>query len=282
MSKSSLNILMAVPYLERPAMEYIRDNPNIRFLLDSGAFTAWKKGESIKLDDWCKYVSELPFKPWNYFTLDKVGDPKGTRENYEEILKRGFKPVPIFTRGEDLNELEKYYESADVVGIGGLVGTRGNRGFVKGIMDRVGKRKTHWLGFTQNDFLFHYKPYSCDSSSWSSAVRYGKLPLYLGAGKWRVTSRADYAKTPDQQLLNLFRRYEEDIFALSKKEEWHNNGSGKTVFERMCYKAWTLFQLEIERTLGIKYFLCVGFNSVPYLRSLNNAHKFWLKKEDTP
>jgi len=38
--------------------------------------------------------------------------------------------VPIFTRGEDPSVLDDYYKTSDVVGIGGLVGTQGNKGFV--------------------------------------------------------------------------------------------------------------------------------------------------------
>lgn len=131
MTEPRLNVLVAYPYATPQVVEQLRQcGPDLRFLLDSGAFTAWKAGKPIELDDYCRFLEALPVKPWRYFALDVIGDPHGTMRNYEAMLRRGFSPVPIFTRGEDPSVLEDYYKTSDVVGIGGLVGTANNRGFV--------------------------------------------------------------------------------------------------------------------------------------------------------
>jgi hypothetical protein len=193
-----LNLLIAYPYLTKQLLAQVKSElPRTRFLLDSGAFTAWKAGTKIELDDYCNFIEGLDFQPWRYFTLDVIGDPKATLKNYDAMLKRGFNPVPIFTRGDSLAALEHYYRTSDLVGVGGLVGTRGNKGFVNGIMKKIGKRRVHLLGFTRLDFLKTYRPYMCDTSSWEYGAR---MLLRLNAHVWaqkvqdeEVTLRAEFS-----------------------------------------------------------------------------------------
>jgi phosphoribosylglycinamide formyltransferase-1 len=188
-----LNVLVAYPYMNQRMIDLlVSAGSSLRFNLDSGAFTAWKAGKQIGLDEYCRFLEGLPIKPWRYFTLDVIGDPGETLRNYETMLARGFKPVPIFTRGEDPSVLEQFYKTSEVVGIGGLVGTPRNRGFVKAIMKHIGDRKVHWLGFTDFNFVKTFRPYMCDSSSWESAARYGALKLYMGGGRFKGIKKAQY------------------------------------------------------------------------------------------
>ena len=50
-----------------------------------------------------------------------IGDAKATVANYDEMRRRGFDPIPIFTRGSDPALLEYCYSTTDLVGVGGLV-----------------------------------------------------------------------------------------------------------------------------------------------------------------
>lgn len=273
---SKLNILVAIPYCDRQTLDFIAKLPDCRFLLDSGAFTAWKAGNEMTLRDYCQFLDRMPFQPWRYFTLDKIGNAEGTRANFEQLLKGGHKPIPIFTRGENVDMLDYYYDHSDVVAIGGLVGTRGNKGFVKGIMEKIGQRQTHWLGFTQNDFLNHYKPFSADSSSWAGAVRYGRINLYLGRGRWMPVGKKDFLTMPSSAILKAFEEYGEDPARMARKEEWINSGKGDALLEVMTCKSWTRFQIEVEELLGVKYFLaCACFWQV---RQMAEAHAFWIQK----
>lgn len=230
----------------------LNENKNkIRFLLDSGAFTAWKAGKPIALDDYCRFIESLPFKPWRYFTLDVIGDPEASFKNYETMLKRGFNPVPIFTRGEDLSMIDEYYKTSDVLGLGGLVGTKGNKGFVKGIMKHIGDRKVHWLGFVQQDFVNCYKPYMCDASSWSHASRNGDLKLYLGGGKIKSIRRKDFMRKPPEEIIRCLRSYGIKMGDISKKAFWDNGKNLNTQASRM----WVRRSLETEEKLGTHLFL---------------------------
>jgi hypothetical protein len=247
-----LNLLVAYPYMQGQT-QVLKENTDIlRLLVDSGAFTAWKAGKQIELDDYCRFLESLAVEPWRYFTLDVVGDPEGTLNNYETLLKRGFKPVPIFTRGEDPSVLEDYYKTSDVVGIGGLVGTSGNRGFVRGIMRHIGKRKVHWLGFTAFEFVKVYRPYMCDSSSWTSGSRFGTFDLYMGRGRMNKVTKAEMAEQPPQEILDRVRYYGLDPAGLGIKENWHG---GRTYNRILGGYSHVHLSNDIEEKLGTKQFL---------------------------
>jgi hypothetical protein len=272
------NILVAYPCVKPDLMRFLQEHEGqINWLLDSGAFTAWKKKEVIQLDDYCKFVEGLPITPWRYFTLDVVGDPHKTRENYFAMRQRGFKPVPIFTRGEDIQQLEEYYSTHDVIGIGGLVGTKGNRSFVRWIMENgVKSRKVHLLGFGQPDFLAFYKPYSCDSSGWAGAVRYATLQLYRGQGRWIRLGKKDFVNRPKAEVFEIFESYGEDIREAGKASEWTNSGRGDRMLERLTCKAWARWAIDLERIHNVKFFLACACTW--QIRQLLEAHDFWKAK----
>jgi hypothetical protein len=249
---NKLNILVAYPYMKPPVIEILKNNQeHVRFLLDSGAFTAWKSGKPIELDDYCKFIEGLPFKPWRYFTLDKIGDAEGSYKNYEIMLRRGFTPIPIFTRGENILMVDEYYKTSDVLGVGGLVGTSGNKGFVKGIMAKIGDRKAHWLGFTEKNFVAHYKPYMCDSSSWEGGARFGSFSLYAGGGKYISLNRKDFTEKPSLDICKKLKDYDVDVYDLAKESNWHGGRSINRILNaRSAVKA----SLDIEKKLGTKQF----------------------------
>jgi len=247
-----LNLLVAYPFLTGPILKRIGDNlDRIRFLVDSGAFTAWKAGKVIELDDYCRFLETLPVTPWRYFVLDVVGDPAGTMRNYEAMLRRGFKPIPIFTRGEDPSVLDDYYKTSDVVGLGGLVGTPGNRGFINGIMKRVGSRRCHWLGFTQMAFLKHYRPYMVDTSAWAAGVMYGSFALYMGRGRTEKIGRLAFAQRPAPEILEAIASYGIDPLAFARNEHWMGTHS---LNRRLNAHSVVRMSLEIQRELGTLFF----------------------------
>ena len=249
-----LNLLVAYPYMTKQVIEVLAQNQDkIRFVLDSGAFTAWKAGKPIELDDYCRFIESLPIKPWRYFTLDVIGDPHGSMKNYEIMLKRGFNPVPIFTRGEDPAALEEYYKTSDVVGIGGLVGTQKNKGFVNGIMRHVGKRRVHWLGFTHINYIKFYKPYMCDSSNYSRADRYGILDLYCGSGQIYAPTRKTFKKYLSEARTQVWKNRGFDLHELSKIENWKNSKFTRN----LPTWSWVEFSLDAKKNIGTNMFLAM-------------------------
>lgn len=251
-----LNILVAYNYLDSTTLSVIKNNQEqIRFLLDSGAFTSWKMGKKVNLDEYIAFIKSMEPQPWRYFMLDVIGNPQETKQNLDMMLGQNLKPIPIFTRGENIEELERMYSVSDHVAIGGLVGTIKNTGFVKNIMEKIGNRKVHWLGFTQPNFISAYRPYSCDSSSWSGAVRYGGLKIYTRGGRFITVKRLDFLSKPNIELVKIFEEYGEDISLFKNKKEWTNSGKGNRLLERMTYKSWVRMMIDCEKNLGTYFFL---------------------------
>lgn len=273
-TSQKLNLLVAYPYLQGQILDVIRNAASdIRLVVDCGAFTAWKAGKSIEVDDYCRFLESLPVTPWRYFALDVVGGPEGTLRNYEAMRRRGFRPVPIFTRGEDPAVLEHYYETSDLVGVGGLVGTKGNTGFVNGIMRRIGSRKVHLLGFTRVEFLRAYRPYMCDASSWESGARFAAWKLYMGRGEFRTVGKGDFAQRPDTRVASVIRSYGIDPTELRRQAAWH----GKYSLNRyICAASGVAFSLDVQRNLGTLVFLAVSAAGGAPL--LVNAYRYLTEK----
>jgi hypothetical protein len=265
-----LNLLVAYPYMKSDMVAALTEGgTDVRLLVDSGAFTAWKAGQPITLDDYCRFLEALPIRPWRYFMLDVIGDPGATMKNYEIMLKRGFAPIPIFTRGEDPSVLDDYYKTSDLVGVGGLVHTERNQGFVKGIMEKIGQRKVHWLGFTNQSFMAAFKPYSCDSSSWQAGFMYGRLAIYLGRGKWITTTRDELPKLArDTQVANTLSRLRVSLRELSEKSAWTTSGRISDVSLRITMPSYIWFMRDVMDRLGTHYFMAVTASC--YVRCLSH------------
>lgn len=268
------NILVAYPYMSKQVIDVLSANKGqVRFVLDSGAFTAWKAGKPVDLDAYCKFIEQLPFEPWRYFTLDVIGNPGESMKNYETMLKRGFNPVPIFTRGEEISVLDDYYKTSDVVGIGGLVGTPNNKGFVNGIMKHVNGRKVHWLGFTGMDFVKYYKPYMCDSSGWESGARYATLRLYMGQGKFETLKKQDFQFMPNEKIINRIKQLGIDPYCLKDNKSWTG---GPSVSRNLCAASGVALSVDLQKLIKVKM-----FNAAAALEGIEMLITHYCKQEKT-
>jgi len=265
------NILIAYPYYTRDcesALIEFSKNAQVRFFLDSGAFTAWKSGKPIDLDDYCRFLDSMKFQPWRYLALDVIGDPHKSMVNYEIMLKRGYSPVPIFTRGEDPSVIDDLYKTTDLIAIGGLVGTRKNKGFVKGIMPFFKNRNVHLLGFTNKNMTKIIRPYSCDSSSAHSASRFGMVDIFNKKnGEWIRCNRLDFANKPSLELMELIRSYDIETRDLALSCNWKGRLSIGII---MSFRSHVRASLAYEKKLNVKYFIAI--NTSDYLRRLKTQY----------
>ena len=260
-----LNILASFVYWEDSWAE-IFESMDTRLLIDSGAFTAWKQGKEIQLDDYCAFLKDLPVKPWRYFSLDVVGDAEKTMKNYLIMKDRGFDPVPVFTRGADIKDFYKYSESSDVVGVGGIAGTSKSLNFVEWLHQEIPSEiKVHWLGVTVPRMLVRHKPYSADSASFNNAGRFGVVDVYLGKGKWERGSRKEVINdSPSVEVRKALQSYSPMWKDLQREETWRTDNrikdkNGKFVKGTMLpgvisAQSAIRFSQEIERKLGTLVF----------------------------
>jgi len=261
---------MAIPYCDKGSLAILSQHgERVRFLLDSGAFTAWKSGKEITVDQYCRFLDELRFRPFGYFTLDKIGDAFGTRANFTNIVRRGYAPIPIFTRGSDWSELDDWFAQSDIVGVGGGTGTRGFPLYIRDVARRIEGtgRKVHWLGFTDKDFIARWRPFSCDSSTSNNAVKYRNLMVYEGYGTYKLVHIAEFRDDPVNTCARVRRFVEwcgEDLYALRKDEGWKFGG----VADRVTLKAWASYSIEAEKLFGTKIFSAIG-NSAQLINTLD-------------
>lgn len=249
-----LNLLVSWPYMGTNILDLVRDHPDhIRLLLDSGAFTAWKAGKTLEVEDYIEFIRGLPVQPWRYFTLDRVGDPGITRHNLEAMLEAGMNPVPVFTRGSDVDTLEELYRVSDLVGIGVGVGTPGYLGYIRWITEQLQGRAAHWLGVTTPSLVAYYRPYSCDCSNWETGARYGNIPLYLGKGRIVMYSRRTAAKTrPSAEMWKAIQDCGFNPADLQTESAWRG---GRSMIRKLGAATWVRYSQEAEDRFDTLVFL---------------------------
>jgi hypothetical protein len=274
-----MTMLYSYYYLKKEVMEIMEESQAYAdYMIDSGAYTAFSLGKEIKREEYQNFLRGLKFKPFKYFMLDVIGDEKGTMENLKLMRQDGFDPVPIFTRGSNVELIDELYNDTDLIGLGGISARKGNSrtrtyGYVKMLMKKVAERKCHWLGFAILNFIKYYKPYSLDSTSWSSGLQYGSIPIWFQGKEYRI-SRDMFMKRPTPFLKMIHDYYEEDISRAQYKEQWrHIPGR---YMNAMSAKASVKKSIEIEQKLGTKFF--ISCSTAIQLKDAISAYKFWKGK----
>jgi hypothetical protein len=256
---TKLNFLAAFPYLEKSKgfLRRLAAHQNeICAFVDSGAFTAWTLGKEIKLDDYCRFLDGLPFAPWRALTLDVIGNAEATMANFLEMRRRGFSPVPIFTRGESLDALEDYFGHSDIVALGGVAGANNSSAaWCKAVMPVIGQRRAHILGMTRTEWVKFFRPFSVDSSSWMGAARFGTIALYMGDGRMEVLRpRALEGRLP-APVASRIRRYGFDPYGLRKPRA----GVGAwSTWQLISTHSWVEFAIDCQAAIGTKVFLAAA------------------------
>ena len=178
--------------------------PKVRIILDSGAFSAWKRGIQIDLKDYIAYVKKNEHLLQAYVNLDVIpGSPDrqatqaeiesaaaSSYKNLQSMKKAGLDPMPVFHFGEDFKWLERLlFDQEPYIGIGGLANASGTPQQIAWL-DRVFTRltdlegrpivRTHGFGVASFDLLKRYPWYTCDATSWALTAAYGGIyvPVY--------------------------------------------------------------------------------------------------------
>lgn len=286
---SPLNILIAFPYFRKGVIAQLDQFPRnqYRLIVDSGAFTAWNIGKTIKLDDYCRFLDSIErLRPFNAVQLDVFGDPEKTWQNFLIMKRRGYDVMPVFTRGDTLERLEEMYAHTDYIMFGGITIGGKNLNYVKWFMEQNKGRHVHWLGFCNTDFVKHYKPFSIDSSSWSSGGRFGNVHFYRGYGQTSSFNRKKLLTMPPDRVFELARNSgitTQELALLRHAESWvvSTNTPGLTKPENgtaMLLSAIAFVQrsMDIERNLGTRFYLAAGTEY--QLRLIWRARQFLVER----
>lgn len=170
----------------------------IRIMLDSGAYSAWTRGEQLELGEYIDFIKRYQSDVDTYINLDVIPGSKGVTpktseveyaaqasfENYLGMRKVGLRPIPVFHYGENKKWLEKLVEAgADYICLGGTVGlkTPVKRAFLDECFTMLTNARgepivrVHGLGVTEGQFIIRYPWHSVDSTSWMIAPIYGMI-----------------------------------------------------------------------------------------------------------
>lgn len=185
-------------------------------MLDSGAFTAWKKQEPISVQKYTKFclrhqhlfdvvvsLDVIPGK-WGKRKLSRADREQAAAEgwyNYQYMKAQGVNPkklMHIFHQGEEFKWLSMMVDEMDFIGIspGNDRNTDQKRMWLDDCMyyligeNGYPKVKFHGFAMTALPLMFRYPWYSVDSSMWCQWAGYGLIaipPLTRGGRNYKTT-----------------------------------------------------------------------------------------------
>lgn len=149
--------------------------------LDSGAFSAFRSGAVIHIDEYIDFLKKNKDAFDAYAGLDVIGDPEATIKNQEILDSAGLDAVPTYHVGEPYRLLKYYAERYEYIALGGMVpysGTKMLKTWIRNcweILNQYDHIKVHAFGLTDLTLSRMYPWYSIDSTTAARAGRTGVL-----------------------------------------------------------------------------------------------------------
>lgn len=184
-------------------------------LLDSGAFSAWRRGSEIPLGNYIAYCKRHKHEVDAYVNLDCIPGENGKMDHSQSAIEKsaaksyetlqimkaeGLHPIPVFHQGERFEWLDKMLDDGEpYVGISPYLRSHQNeiiewmdKCFTR-ITDSKGRPyiKTHGFGVTAPVLCRRYPFFSVDSTSWSVGGGYGSILVPHDGGD----GTPDYTRT---------------------------------------------------------------------------------------
>ena len=190
----------------------------VKLMIDSGAFSAWRKHEPINVDDYIAYVKKHEHLIDEVVNLDVIPGvyPKpptaeereaSAQEGWDNLMRMadaGIKAIPVYHQGERFYWLDKMFNAGyDYIGIS-PDNTRAlsskkewlNSVF-RDICDSDGNPvfKPHGFAVTAVELMFKYPWYTYDSMTWLLAASYGGV-FIPKPNKHHKQDGFDYTRVP--------------------------------------------------------------------------------------
>lgn len=237
----------------------------VKLLIDSGAFTAFTKGKHISLSEYLSFIDRLKAEniEFNYAQLDVIGNPQATSDNLLTMHRQGYcDTLPVFTRGERIEQLEDLYEMNDYIMLGGVAVGDTVKHYVKWFLERNQNRKVHLLGFTESNILAYYKPTSVDSSGSEASARFGGWPYYNNLS---VKSRPAI----NNEVINFYRGYGLLPYVSTCSKSLVCND--KLFLGRLCY---LLRAMDLKSNYDVDQYLAITTNLSYFYKACDFLQEF--------
>jgi hypothetical protein len=190
--------LLSYHYYKKTDLDELAEaagDPELTFLADSGAFSAFTSGAEVTLDEYAVWLKRWQHRLHAYANLDILQDPAGSAANLQRLRDHGLDPMPVFHVGEPLDTFTACLESAPYVAVGGLVNAsvraRDARlwRYLAGLHAEAQEAgvKLHGFGLSSWPLIRRFPWYSVDSSTPGLGYRYGVMKVYDPYGDRIVT-----------------------------------------------------------------------------------------------
>jgi len=198
-------LLFSFHYLQRGGAvaslcHRLMQQPGACLLIDSGAFSAHRLGERIRLTYYteaCRYYLDSP-QVWGCIQLDVIGNAEGSRRNLMAMVDSGVRPMPVLTSDAPLERLQEYQQVNDRICIAGALGSFiGREEWINARYRQahatVPTAQLHGLGYIRWPDMYSSGLTTCDSSTHSAGERYGLF------GKFNRGTGIEYLTLPERK-----------------------------------------------------------------------------------
>lgn len=184
--------------------------PNI--IVDSGAYTAWNQNKNVNINDYYRFLDENKDYINEYISLDIIGNPQKTYENYLKFITDGYKPMPVYHYNSDIDLLKKYLKITDRVCLGNTVPVKNKKivaNWVNSLIQKFPQVDFHLLGSTSKIIIKNCpRLKSCDSSTYIIGAVMGRpkhIETKLDRAVYNMKKIITYEREcKTQEQLNLF------------------------------------------------------------------------------
>jgi len=190
------NILTSFAYVKPDMARVLADEVTagrVNLMLDSGAFTAFKTGRKIGVEDYAAFLREFGHYAEKYVTLDVIGHRDQTIRNYERLVAGGLSPMFVVTKYDnDFAFVRQTLKVCPHICVaGGYHDTPWIRARYQQIYKETGA-KIHGLAYVKSPAMFRLPLVSSDSSSWNyGPAAMGRIMMWDGVGVRQVCGYKD-------------------------------------------------------------------------------------------
>lgn len=171
-----IDVLVAFP--ELAAWEKKRHEYNVRsWCLDSGAFSAWKSGKKVKLNEFIAAAKDVDAD--EIFGLDVIHDYEATKRNLEAIWEAGVPAIPTFHQSSPWSALDWCVDNAHKIALSSKGANKWP--WVQECFARIWPKKVHGFAMASHKAIGTVPWHSVDASSWLfSPSKMGNWAGYRG------------------------------------------------------------------------------------------------------
>jgi hypothetical protein len=241
--------------------KYFCEQPHRRIFVDSGAFSAWTKGQKIDLGDYmvfCKQVASIAKCPVVFAALDVIPGKKGDRnatqaeiqmacdegwDNYQAMKREGIAPcLMTFHQLEHRRQLTRIADDSDYFAVSPRkdLPTRERLHWLENVFSYLGRTKRiHGLGVSSVDWMERFPFFSVDNTGWLPSVRANLRrierrtgPIYTPLSYWKKFARRHGIHT----------RYLREMLGFSAPGEKPDPEANRGIY----FRAWVAMECDVE------------------------------------